>query len=312
MNFAEVLDRAWQIVWKHKVLWIFGILAGCARGGGGAGGGGGSGWRADQPFGANTLTTAQQTFNALSQWVGDHPWIIVLFVLLILVLAALAVFLGTLGRIGLIRGAFEADGGAEHLAFGTLFRESLPYFWRVFALSLLIGLAFLIVFLPLVVLGFVTAGVGFLCVLPLLCVLVPLALAAGILIQQANVAMVIENLGLTDGVRRGWEVLKRNVGPLLIIWLITALIGFVGGLLIALPVLVIVIPTVIGYMAAGQQISWAFLAIGAACLAVYLPILLVASGILIAYIESVWTLTFMRLTRPKESAETPVSSPANA
>ena len=34
-NFGEVLTRAWQIIWKHKVLWIFGILASCARGGGG-------------------------------------------------------------------------------------------------------------------------------------------------------------------------------------------------------------------------------------------------------------------------------------
>ena len=41
-NFGEVLTRAWQITWKFKVLWIFGILAGCARGGGGGSGGGGN------------------------------------------------------------------------------------------------------------------------------------------------------------------------------------------------------------------------------------------------------------------------------
>jgi hypothetical protein len=28
-NFGEVLTRAWQIIWKHKVLWVFGILASC-------------------------------------------------------------------------------------------------------------------------------------------------------------------------------------------------------------------------------------------------------------------------------------------
>ena len=32
-NFGEVLTRAWQIIWKHKVLWIFGFLAGCGQGG---------------------------------------------------------------------------------------------------------------------------------------------------------------------------------------------------------------------------------------------------------------------------------------
>ena len=40
-NFGEVLTRAWQIIWKHKVLWIFGILASCGRGSGGGNGGGG-------------------------------------------------------------------------------------------------------------------------------------------------------------------------------------------------------------------------------------------------------------------------------
>ncbi len=30
LNFGEVLSKAWQITWKYKVLWIFGILAGCA------------------------------------------------------------------------------------------------------------------------------------------------------------------------------------------------------------------------------------------------------------------------------------------
>src|SRR5437773_2631742 len=26
-NFGEILTRAWQIIWKHKILWVFGILA---------------------------------------------------------------------------------------------------------------------------------------------------------------------------------------------------------------------------------------------------------------------------------------------
>ena len=29
MDFGEVLSSAWKIIWKHKVLWIFGILVSC-------------------------------------------------------------------------------------------------------------------------------------------------------------------------------------------------------------------------------------------------------------------------------------------
>ncbi len=312
MNFAEVLDKAWQITWKHKVLWIFGILAGCAQGRAGGGFGGGSGWRGSQPFGPDSASSVEQFFTGIGQWIGTHLWVVGLFVLLGLVLIVLAIFLGTIGRIGLIRGTFEADGGAQRLAFGTLFRESLPFFWRVFGLTFLIGLVLLIVMLPLILFGIVTAGVGFLCILPLLCVLAVLAWVVGIVVHQANAAMVIENLGLADGVRRGWDVVKNNVGPVLVIWLITAVLGVVAGVLIALPVLLIVIPAAIGFAATGQRLSWTFLIAGAACLTVYLPFLLVAGGILTAYIESVWALTFLRLTGPTENKAILPASPTNA
>ena len=59
--------------------------------------------------------------------------------------------------------------------------------------------------------------------------------------------MVIEDLRMLDGLRRGWEVVKKNVGPVLVIWLITAVIGVVIGLVIALPILVVVVPAIIGF-----------------------------------------------------------------
>ena len=311
MNFAEVLDRAWQIVWKHKILWIFGIFAGCATGRGG-GIGSGSGWRESGPVGSGADAGVNQFFNGISQWIGEHLWVVVLFILLALALAALAVFLGTMGRIGLIRGTFQADQGAERLAFTELFRGGLPYFWRVFGLTFLVGLVFFIVFIPLVLFGVVTAGVGFLCILPLLCLLALLAWGVGILVRLADAAMVVEDLGIVQGVRRAWEVASRKVGPVLIIWLITALIGLVVGLVIALPVLLIVVPAAVGYFITGQGMSSAFLIAGGVCLTIYLPVLVLAGGVLTAYIESVWTLTFLRLTRLSQITEGLASSPLNA
>jgi hypothetical protein len=314
MDFGEVLGKAWRIIWKHKVLWIFGIFTGCSRGGGG--GSGGSSWRQNmdqrQPFGPGTASDIQQLLDQVWQWVGEHLWIVVLVGLVGLILVALAIFLGTIGRIGLIRGASKVDGGAEKLAFGDLFRESLPFFWRVFLLSFLVGLAFLIVFMPLVVFGIATAGVGLLCLLPLLCVLIPLLLVAGITIQQANSAMVIEDLKMMDGLRRGWEVVKKNIGSILIIWLITAVIGFVAGLVIAMPVLITVVPAGIAFATSQGQLPTTALLVAGLCVVLYLPVLLVAQGILTAYIGSVWTLTFLRLTQPRESTGTLEAPPANA
>ncbi|HET6845650.1 MAG TPA: hypothetical protein VFH29_02385, partial [Anaerolineales bacterium] len=274
MDYSEVLTKAWRIVWKHKILWIFGILAGCGTGGGG-GGGSGTRWEQNSPFSQGGTGEMERVMQQAGQWISEHWWVVALGILVLLVLWAVAVFLGTIGKIGLIRGTFRVDGGAEKVRFAELFRESMPFFWRVFLLTFLIGLVFLVVFLPLVLFGIVTAGVGFLCIIPLLCVLVPVLWAVGIVVHQANNAIVVEDLHMLDGLKRGWEVFKKNIGPMLLIWIITGVIGFVIGLVIALPMLIIVVPTAIGFATSRGELPTAALLVSGLCLVVYLPILIV-------------------------------------
>lgn len=308
-NFGEVLTRAWQIIWKHRVLWIFGILAGCAQGrsggnfGGNSGGGGGAGGSGNNP---NNPFEGQQ-FDQFSQWISEHLWVVALIVVAIILLSLLFYFIGTIGRIGLIKGTYKAEQGAESMSFGELWSESQPYFWRVFGLSFLIGLIFLIIFIPLILLGVVTAGVGFICILPLICILFPVALVVGIIVEQADAAIVIENLSMFDGFKRGWDIFKTNWGPLLVMMLILGIGGAIVGTVFAVPLLIAVLPAAFG---AAQGNNNMFI-IAAACCILYLPVLIFLNGLLTAYIQSAWTLTFMRLTaKPQENA--PVFVEGNA
>lgn len=307
-NFGEVLSRAWQIVWKHKVLWIFGIFAGCSRSGGGGssgvggGDGGGFGPGGNQPF-----SEIERVFEQIGQWISDNPWIIAVFVILILLFIVFSIFLGTIGRIGLIKGTYKAEQGEERLIFGELFSESMPYFWRVFGLSLLIGLLFLLIFLPLIFFGVITAGIGFICILPLLCLLIPISWAVMVVIEQANAAIVLEDLGIGDGLRRGWEVVRANIGTMILMALILFIGSAVVGIVLAIPLIVALVPLVIGSVAGAERTP---LLIGGVCCAVYLPILLILNGILTAYIQSAWTLTYMRLTKPQDNV--PIVPEANA
>lgn len=301
-NFGEVLTRAWQIIWKHRVLWIFGILAGCSRGGSsGGGGGGGNGF--SNPSSFNEI---EGTMNRVAEWITNNPWVIVLFVLAIIVIVILSIYLGTIGRIALIKGTYQAEQGAESLVFGQLFSESSPYFWRVFGLSFLIGLVYLVIFLPMVAFGALTAGVGFLCLLPVICLLIPFALAVNIIIEQANAAIVLDDLSITDGFRRGWDIVKSNVGPVLIMAIILGVLSFVIGLIIAIPIIITVFPLIFGIANGTRNWLW----IAGICCAVYFPIMLVLNGILTSFVQSAWTLTYMRLTKPQDNA--PVVLEANA
>ena len=293
-NFGEVLTRAWQIIWRHKVLWIFGIFAGCSRGGGGgpSGGGGGGGTQpGEQPF-----PQLQQMFDQIGQWMQDNPWIVAVFILIGLVLLILSVLLGTIGRIGLIRGTYQAEQGTQQLVFGELFSGSMPYFWRVLGLSFLILLIALVVFIPLLLGGALftalTAGIGALCLLPLICLLVPLLWAVSVVIEQANVAIVLENLGIGDGFRRGWEVVRANPGPIILMTLLLFIGSGIVGFIVAIPIFAAVVPLIFGAATNNTNPVW----ISIVCCALYFPVLLILSGILNAYVQTVWALTYMRLT----------------
>ena len=314
-NFGEVLTRAWQITWKYKVLWIFGILAGCTNGGGGGGGGGGG--NSGYSTGPSDFDVPPELRRFIYQmegyvdWAIDNWWIFVVIGLAVLLLIVVSIFLGTIGRIGLIKGSYEAETGTASLAFGELFSASMPYFWRVFGLSFLIGLAFLLLFVPIIVVGVLSAGAGFVCLLPLICLLIPVGIAVGIIIEQANRAMVLENLGMFEGLKRGWEISKANVGPLIVMALILFGIGMVIGILIALPIMIVVFPTVFAF-AMGESQSFTPLYVALACICLYAPVSWVLNGILTTYTQTAWTLTYMRLTRKPETMPAPIFAESDA
>lgn len=318
-NFGEVLTRAWQIIWKHKVLWIFGILAGCGRGGtrfnsSSRSGGGDGGFEQLPPEVLRVLQVIQENLTTF----------IILGCALVLIIWAVTIFLGTIGRIGLIRGTFRVENAAEQLIFGQLFSESTPYFWRIFGLSLLVAIPFLVVFAALIA-GAVAfaisasngsdAGtVGLLGMVPLvigcLCLFIPVMFVIRMIVRQAENAIVLEDMPVFPALGRGWDVFRANLGPIILMAIILAVIALVIGFVIALPVIVLVFPAVIAF-AAGDGQNWTPLILMTIGLCIYTPILLVLNGIMTAYIESAWTLTYMRLTaKPLDNA--PVVLEANA
>jgi hypothetical protein len=308
-NLGEVLTRSWQITWKHKVLWVFGFFSLFAGGGGNGGGGGGnSGYEYESGEAPLPVEPLESGAGEFFQFIEQNLWIVVVFVLFIIALSLLLYALGIMGRIGLIRGVHQVEQGAERLAFGELWSESMPYFWRIFGLNFLIGLAVVLLVVPMVLFGVLTAGVGFLCILPLLCVLIPLIWVVMVILQQAQAAIVVDNTGMWYGFKRGWEIVKTNAVNFILLGLILMLGGAILAFIIALPIVFAVVPLVLGAEALEESLVPVYLA--AACCLAYLPVLYFLNSILAAYIQSAWTLTYLRLTQP--STHTPVFAGENA
>ena len=301
MQIGEVLSKAWTMIWKHKVLWIFGILAGIS--------------------GVNTTSSWSQSresqqvpsqfenfFNQVSDW--QIALFVGLIILVVVLLVVVLVFLNTMGRIGLVRGASQADRGAARLSFSELFRGGLPYFWRVFGLNLIVGLAFALIIILIVLASIPLAitVVGLFCVIPVFCLLGPLGFVVNMVIEQSNNAIVLEDKGIMDGLRRGWEIVRNNLGQIILLGLVLMLISWGVGFVIGLPFAIFLAPLLAGIIIGTDVSLSSGSLITVLCLVGYLPILLLLNGILQGYIHSTWTLAYLRLTNRNPILE-PNSSP---
>jgi hypothetical protein len=330
INIGEIITRAWKITWKFKVLWIFGILAGCGGGNGSRYNFNNSGSNLDNesnPFSQFTgdLSSERMIEDFLSksqEFISGYTAIIVGVILLVCVLWIVFYFVGVMGKTGLIKGTDRAENGAETLSFGTLWTESLPYFWRMFGLNMLVGLPFVIFVLAILAAGLGLAGfssftgetpntgsfaiiAGMLAIfVPLMCIIGLLAIVVGMVVEQAQNAIVLEDLGILAGLNRGWNVFKSAILTIIILAIIIGVISAVVGFVVAVPVILAAGMAVFGVVPSGGESLFLPVLIFGACFVLYLPVLLTLSGILTAFSQSVWTLTYKRLTAPATPSPT--------
>lgn len=290
MDYGEVLTRAWQIISKHKILWLFGVMASC--GSGQQAGSANFNIQSPQPTRPGEIPEIP---TIPEEW---YPLIIGGFCI-ILILVAVFFVLGVVGRVGLIKGTLQAEKGVDSLSFGQLFQDSQPYLGRALGLNLLVLIVALvlggIVFVVVFGVTLFTFGLGLICLIPLICLLIPVGLFVRIVLEQANIALVVEDLGIGDAFMRGWTVARDNLGSMAIMGLILILGGGIVAFIISIPLIFIIFPAAYGLFYGIESSSQPLLLFAGICLIVYLPVLILTNGILQSFIKSAWTLTFLRL-----------------
>lgn len=300
MDFGAVLRRSAEITWRFKALWIFGILAACgsSRNGAGANGGGGGGAPSGQfDFGPGETSQLEQFLNSIPLEI--IILVIIAVIALIIVLSLFVLLLGVLGRSGLIGGFALADDG-QAATISAIFQAAQASFLRILAIRIIFAIAGLLVAIPIVVavvvLTVVTLGLGLLCLIPLLCLLVPIGIAVGLYAELTQVAAVVEDLPVVEAFGRAWNVFRENIGPIIVMALILFIGGGVLSFLLALPVFALVIPAITGFVIGTNAAIGGGLGLAALCFVIYLPVLILLSGILQTFITGSWTLTYRRLT----------------
>jgi hypothetical protein len=306
LDYGNILRRAWNITWKHKILWLFGILAGLV--GAGAGNPGGRGPDINYQFNYQDPDLPPGIRRLFGNVDLDQN--VILAIIAGLACVALIVFvvfvvLAVIGRGGLIGGIRLADQQGR-VSFGEAWGIGLSKFLPVF----LIGLVVWVV--GLLITGASTLLAATICLLPLACVGFLLVAVLGVWTQLAQIAAVKEGLDVFGALGRAWQVIRDNLASIIILGLILVVINVVVGFLLAAPIVAIVFPAVVGLIFLSNQAAIAGnlgLIVAGLCFVIYVPIAIIIGGILQTWVTAAWTLAFEQLSAPRPAVG-PAVTPA--
>ncbi len=302
-NFGEVLTRAWQITWKHKVLWLGGIIIGFLG----------------VLFLPINLLTNQSLLPIQAtppKEIGPEMWLpLLLGVGLIIPLSLLSIPINVIGMTLPSLGTIRVEQGTEGLEFVELVKGTFPFFWRILGVFLLVGLGLFVVigvfFACIALLSIATLGMGVICAFPLFIALIPLVILVYAIVEQAMSAILVDNLSMSNALQFAWDLVRKNLGVMALLSIIIYLGSAIVSLIISIPMMIPMFGTILrmGTEPDIQLMERLFRNMTIWMLA-FSPIYILFQGILFAFIQSVWTLTYMRLTRKPEVEKSP-TPPSN-
>jgi hypothetical protein len=311
-NYSSLLSKAWNITWKYKVLWFFGFLAAF----GGVGWGNSGGWSTGPNFNFNNNTNVgnyprgdyprtyyprgeiprewQSAVEQLSQ-IDLNTWITIgVVVVCSLLLLGLAFWLiSIIGRGGLIGGILAADTNSK-VTFREAWDIGTKNFWRLFLIRMIRIIVYLmigiIVFLPTLLIGILTCGLGF---IPMICVGFVIGIVAKVWFVYMDYAVILEKRGIGEAIGRAWSILRDNIGPIAILCIILFAVSLgVGlGLLILLaPAGVTVFLSLLPLITGSGSVNTALLIAG-----IVLTVLFIVVSWVVQAVQTVWETAVMVL-----------------
>jgi hypothetical protein len=301
MEYGRVLGRAWEITWRWKALWILGFLVSL---GSGRGGGGSSSW-------SSSGDDWGRSFDLPPEAVGGMLAAIVAVVIVAILIGIALWVLSVIARGGLIAAVQQIEE-ENTTTLGEAWRAGVGRFWTLFGISLLAGLPVLILVLGgialfvLFIIGTVGAfdvseamgalGIGG--TISCFCGFICGAILIGAVLDQIRIyaerAAILEGLGWIEAFKRGWQVLKENLGPTIIFWLIFLVIGIIFGAVILGGLAVVFAPAIALFSNADPG---AWIALPLCCGGLLAAVVFALIGSIVeTFTSATWTLAYRELT----------------
>ena len=294
MNYGNILTSTWKTIWKDKAIIGFGMLMviapaliGLVIGG------------------AMTFSSVEQLENFVESDFSNLA--ILIFFLVYFTFIAGSIFLSALSFAGTMKGALMAQERTAPLTFSELWEASLPYFWRMlgvmFSVGFLLMLIYMVPMILMVLVGALTAGIGFLCVFPLLIFLIPLGIVGYLMLSLSMAALVAEDGNVVETLQRAWNVMKSKFWPLVLMTVILYFIQMGIGMIIAIPMNMLQFAFIIPMQNGNTDPDAIFRYLGI-FFAIFMPLTALMQGFALTYVNSAWMLSYKEITEaPAASAE---------
>lgn len=287
IDLGAILTRAWQITWKHKVLWVISMLPLLIT-------------FLFLPIWLAVAFSDNFDPDRIEAWV-ENPIVIIVGIILYVLFIGGSVILQVLSRSAVTLGIYRVETEGQAVSFMGLLRDGSQYFWRILGTILLIGLGlaafFLIFFGCAAVLSAVTMGLAMLCIQPLFLLMAPLIWMVMALMEQAEAAVIADGMNVTDAIQRGYQLIRSNVGSYILLTLVLYLgLGILTSF-IFVPFMIPMFLFMIRSMESGAPDFNNIMRMQAIFGVVLFPLISVVQSFVLTYMKAALTVTYLRLTR---------------
>lgn len=315
MDYTALITRSWNIVWKNKALWVLGFLAGLAAAGG----------RVGNSY--NSSYSDSGSGEISPEMLAAMGAMLVLISCIAVIVALVVWALSTAANGGLIGSvSLLDDDETVILTVGEAIQPGLKSFWRMIGISVLLKLPFIVLSgvmmaLIFVMVGgtavfaslsegaesaFATFGIMILCVIAFMCLLVPIGVVVQFIQQFAMRGTVLRDLDIIESIKHGWDVLRQNVGEIILLSILFWFISFVFGIaigIVMIPIALLAIAPAMGSLFSGDAMSVTSI-IWMTCSGIGIGLLAAAlTSVLTAWRSATFTLAYKEFTDYEKKPE---------
>ncbi len=300
INYVSIIKEAWQITWKNRYLWWFGLLVSLSSGVSSNFSSGNweekSGWE-------------ENVRQKVSDWAALYWEWIVLGCILLFLLMVVFLILNIWGRSALVDSLGKIttkNPTPEAVNFKLGMKEGRKFFWPILGLDLfLLGmvLATLIILgTPIAILFYLKAywvG-GFLTFVGLL-IFILLVVLFTYLQKYGTLYLVLGKVSFWAALENAYWLFRRNLLPSIIMGAIFIPLGLLAGLaalmFILACLLIFLIPGLLAYFLLGK---WMIILLAILGIIILLVGILIINSVYAVFTQTVWILFFRQIALPKE------------